>query len=147
MSPKKIQEDFMETLEKGSPSYGTVKKCAADFRRGRESIEVNERSEHPKEATKDENTEIVHTLVMCDRKRNLRDIASEVGISFGAVQSVLTNILGMSKISDRWVSRMLIKDQKRSRLNISRYLLSRFEDDPEEFMDRAVTQDEIDPSL
>ena len=40
------------------------------------------------------------------------------------------------------VPRMLTKDQKRSRLDISRYLLSRYEDDPEEFMDRVVTQDE-----
>ena len=36
---------------------------------------------------------------MCDRRRNLRDIASEVGISFGAVQSILTDILGISKLS------------------------------------------------
>ena len=34
-----------------------------------------------KEATTDENVEIVHSLVMCDRRRNLRYIASYVGIS------------------------------------------------------------------
>ena len=56
---------------------------------------------------------------MCDRRRNLQDIASEAGISFGAVQSILTNILGMSKVSG-----MLTKDQKRSRLDVSRYLFS-----------------------
>ena len=33
-------------------------------------------------------------------------------------------------------------DQKRSRLDISRYLLSRYDDDPEELMDRVVTQDQ-----
>ena len=36
-----------------------------------------------------------------------------MGISFGAVQSTLTSILGMSKISARWVPRMLANDQKR----------------------------------
>ena len=141
MSPKEIHEDFMETLGKESPSYSTVKKWAAEFTRGRESTEDDERC-GPKEATTDENVEIVHSLVMCDRRRNQRDIASEVGISFGAVQSILTDILGMSKVSARWVPRMLTEDQKRSRLDISRYLLSRYEDDPEEFMDRVVTQDE-----
>ena len=35
----------------------------------------------------------------CDRRRDLRSIASEVGIRFGAVQSILTDILGMSKVS------------------------------------------------
>ena len=36
---------------------------------------------------------------------------------------------------------MLTKDQKKSRLDISKYLLSLYEDDPEEFMYRVVTQD------
>ena len=45
----------------------------------------------------------MHTLVMCDSGRDLRSIASEVGISFGAVQSILNDILGMSKVSAKWV--------------------------------------------
>ena len=38
MSPKEIHEDFMETLGKESPSYSTVKKCTAEFRRGRQKM-------------------------------------------------------------------------------------------------------------
>ena len=34
-------------------------------------------------------------------------MARQIGIRSGAVQSVLTDILGMSKVSARWVSRML----------------------------------------
>ena len=37
---------------------------------------------------------------------------------------------------------MLTKDQKKGRLDISKYLLSLYENNPEEFMHRAVTQDE-----
>ena len=48
----------------------------------------------------------------------------------------------MSKVSARWVPRMLTDDQKRSRLDISRRLLSRYEDDTGDFIDRVVTQDE-----
>ena len=60
---------------------------------------------------------VVHTLVICDGRRDLRSTASEVGISFGAVQSILTDILGMSKVPPRWVPRsekMGTDDQKRS---------------------------------
>ena len=110
--------------------------------RGRESIEDDARTGRPKDATTDENVEIVHNLVMCDRRRYLRRIASEVGISFGAVQTIITDILGMSKVSARWVPKMLSDDQKRSWLDISRYLLSRYGDDPGDFIDRVVTQDE-----
>ena len=59
-----------------------------------------------------------------------------------ASQSTLTDILGMSKVLASWVPRILTEDQKRSRLDISRCLLFRYEDDPEEFLDRVVTQDE-----
>ena len=48
----------------------------------------------------------------------------------------------MSKVLARWVPRMLTDDQKRSRLDLFRYLLSRYEDDSGDFIDRVVTQDE-----
>ena len=47
------------------------------------------------------------------------DIARQIDISFGAVQSILTSILGKSKVSARWVPRISTKDQKRRRLGIS----------------------------
>ena len=37
---------------------------------------------------------------------------------------------------------MLMVDQKRTWPDISRYLLSRYENDPGNFMERVVTQDE-----
>ena len=125
MAPKEIHEDFMETLGKESPLYSTVKKLAAEFRRGRESFEDDEWPGHPKKSTTDENIEIEHSLIMCDR-RNLQDIhvAHKLGISFWVFQLILTNILGMSKVLARWVPSMLTEDQKRSRLDISRYLVS-----------------------
>ena len=89
---------------------------------GRESIDDDQRSGHPKDTSTDENVEIIHNLVMCDRRRDLQSIASEVDISFGVVQTILTDILGMSKVSARWVPRMLTDDQKRSWVDISMYL-------------------------
>ena len=82
----------METLGKDSPSYSTVKKWAAEFKRGRESIEDDGRSGRPKDATTDKNVKFVNTLLMFEWRRDLRSIASEVHIGFGTVQSILTNI-------------------------------------------------------
>ena len=83
---------------------------------------MNGESGYPKYATTDENVKVLHTLIICDRKRDLQSIASKVGTSFGAVESILTNILGMSKVSARWTPRMLTDDQKRTLLDISGYL-------------------------
>ena len=48
----------------------------------------------PKMPTQMKNVKVVHILVMCVRSRDMRSIASEVAISFGAVQSIQTNVLG-----------------------------------------------------
>ena len=61
-----------------------MKQATAEFKGGGgESVEDNGRSARPKDATSDENVNVVHTLDMCDRRRDLRSIASEIGISFG----------------------------------------------------------------
>ena len=79
MPPKEIQEDFMETLGKESPSSSTVKKMGSRvYGGGGESIEDDGRSGRPKDATADENVKVVHSLVMCDTRRNLQSIAREV---------------------------------------------------------------------
>ena len=116
MTPKEIHEGLMKAHGNESPSYSRVKKRAAEFKRERKSIGDNARSGRPTDATADENVEIVHNLVMCDRRRDLRSIASEVGISFGTLQTIITDVLGTSNVSARWVLRMLTDDQKRSRL-------------------------------
>ena len=85
MPHKETHEDFMETQGEESPSYSTVKKCAAEFKRGRESVEDDGRSGRPKDATPDENIKVVDTLVLWDSRRDLRSLACEVGISFWAV--------------------------------------------------------------
>ena len=80
-----------------------MKKWTVEFKTGRESVEDDRRFGHPKDTTADENVKVVHALVMCGRRRDLGSIASEVGIRFEAVQSILTDILGMSKVLTRWV--------------------------------------------
>ena len=89
MPPKEIYEAFLEALGKESPSYSTVKKLAAEFKGGGVwSAEDDGRSDCPKDSTTDENVKVVHTLVMCDRRRGLRSIASDMGISLGAINLI-----------------------------------------------------------
>jgi hypothetical protein len=79
-------EDFMDTLGKESPPYSIVKKD-------------DERPGRLKETASDETVEAVHDLLMCDRRRDLRIITREVGISFGSVRVILTDAYDMSKFA------------------------------------------------
>ena len=114
-----------------------MKKWAAEFKQGKESVGNDGRSVRPKDDTTAENVKAMHTLAMCYRRRDMRSIASEVDISSGEVQSIQTGILGISKFRQE-----LTDDQKRRWFEISLYLLSRYEDDPGDFIERVVTQDE-----
>jgi hypothetical protein len=76
-----------------------------EFKMGRERIGDNEGPGRPKVATS-------------DRRRDLRSIAREVGITFGSVQVIVTDVYDKSKVSARWVPRELTVDQKRTRLDI-----------------------------
>ena len=90
ISPKEIHDD-MKTVGDESPSFSMMKKWAAEFRSGRRAW----RSWCTKEATTDENIEFVNSVILCDKRRSLCDIARQIGICFG---SILTDIFGMSKI-------------------------------------------------
>ena len=91
-----------------------MNKLKAEFERGRESVEDDGWSGRHVDTTANEKIKVVHTLVICERRLDLQRIPSKVGRSLGAVQSTLTNILGMSKVSARWLPRMLTNDQKRT---------------------------------
>ena len=67
MTPKEIHEDMVKTLDDDSPSYSTIKKWAAEFKRGRESIEDDPRSGHPRTSTTDDQVETNHRTVLDDR--------------------------------------------------------------------------------
>ena len=104
----------MEILEKESPPYSTVKEWAAEFKRERErALRMMDGLAAPKIPLLIKMSR--NTLVMCDRVRDVRGIASEVDICFGSVQSIVTEILGMSKVLARYYRpRILTDDQKRT---------------------------------
>ena len=90
-------------------SYSTVKERAAEFKREQEKLENYERSRRCKEAPTDENVQLVHSLIVCDRRRSLCDIDRQISIRFEAAQSTLTDVLGMSTVSARWAPRPKIR--------------------------------------
>jgi len=63
----------------------------------------------PKTATTEDNVTKIHVLVLADRQ------LKQVGMSKDRVGHILHEILGMRKLSARWVPRLLTPDNKRNR--------------------------------
>ena len=116
LTPNEIHSKFIKVYRDSSPSFSTIKKWAAEFKRGRSSLEDDPREGRWKSATTPEVIQQVHDMVLDDGRMKLREIAETIGISKERVGYILHEELGMKKLCARWVPRLLTADQKRTRV-------------------------------
>jgi transposase len=71
LMPNEINSTFIKVCGDSSPSFSTIKKWAAEFKRGCTSLEDDPHEGCPKSATTPETTEQVHDMVLDDRRMKL----------------------------------------------------------------------------
>lgn len=140
--PKEIREEMLTVYGDATPSEFQVKYWSKQFKWGRDSIADDPRPGRPLEATTPEMCRKIEDLVLKDRRVKVSTIAREFNISEPSVLTVLHDHLGMSKVSSRWVPRMLTPVQKHCRVQFSKENLELYETDPDNFLSRIVTGDE-----
>jgi len=116
LTPNEIHPKFMKVYGDSSPSYSTIKKWAAEFKRGRTSLEDDPCEGCLKSTPPPEIIEQVHDVVLDDRRMKVREIADTTGISKECVRYILHEELDMKKLCARWVPRSLTEYQKRTRM-------------------------------
>jgi histone-lysine N-methyltransferase SETMAR len=139
---KEIHERLLKFYADTTPSYATVKRWVAEFRRGRTSLEDDPRPGRPQSATSEDFVAKVHEVVETDRRLKLQQIADIVGIGRESVRKILHEDLLMSKVCARWVPKSLSEEQKLKRMEVSQSLLDRYCLDRTDFLRRIVTVDE-----
>ncbi|XP_014278961.1 protein GVQW3-like [Halyomorpha halys] len=113
MKAKKIHANFQNTLRDSAPSYSIVTKWTSEFIFGRKSLD-----DDPCSGMTPEFIVKVHKKVMEDHRLKVCEIAEAVGMSSEWIYHILTEELGMKKLSARRVLRLLTLDHKRTRLEI-----------------------------
>jgi len=93
-------------------------------------------------ATNPEMIEKVRKMVSTDARFTVREIARKVGISIGAVHSILIKHLKMNKIFARWIPHLLTEDQKRIRVKTAKSLLKMYPKYDSRSFANIVTGDE-----
>jgi len=73
------------------------------FKEGRISIEYDHRLGHPLILKTNDNITLVRKEIRYDRRVTVKEVANAVGISIGTCHSVLSNELGMKKVSAKLV--------------------------------------------
>ena len=129
---------IQQTFGDQSLSRGRVFQWHARFKTGRTSVDDDEYTGRPSSCTTPETVTRIQDLVHQDRRRTIQDIAEEVGISYGTCQRVLTEELGMHRVTAKFVPRILTAEQKQLRVNICTELRQLTADD-ETFLSRVIT--------
>jgi len=111
------------------------------FKTGRTLIDEDPRSGRPSTSTDDVHFDAVHDLILQNCRLTIREIAEDIGISFGSCQAILTEKLNLHHVASKFLPRVLTEDQKANRVNISQELLDRVSAD-ENFLKTVVTGDE-----
>lgn len=137
-----IHDRLKNIYTDSAPHRTTVCRWANEFKRGRQSIEDDPRSGRPATSQNEENIDKIEKIVMEDRRITIDQLADILKISSGSIHSILHDQLRLSKVSARWVPRMLTDAHKQSRLNICQQLLDRCADDEDGFFGQIVTGDE-----
>jgi len=120
-SSSEIKERLDAVYGDSSPSMATVINWFNEFERGRTLVFDKPRPGAPKTDTTEDNVTKIHHFVLADRRLKIREIADTVGMSKDRVGHILHDILGMRKLSARWVPRLLTPDNKRNRKTTSQH--------------------------
>ena len=66
-----------------------------------------------------------------NRRITIREVADDVGISFGSCQAIFRDVLGMICAAAKIVSKLLNFEQKQRRMDIAQGMLTIFNDSPD----------------
>ena len=139
---KQIIEALNTVYGNNGPKKSAVYKWIKRFKESRIECEDDHRSGRPSTSITEEKVAAVRSLLQEDRRITIGYIANAISISRGSANSILTDNLGLSKLSARWVPKALRQDQMDRRADLSLCLLNRFETNEDEFLSKIVTGDE-----
>ena len=140
--PVKIIEALQQVYGDSAPCRAVVYDWIKRFKEGRDQLDDDPRGGRPTTAKNQENIRLVQNLVEEDRRVTIDEIANAVGIAHGSVFSVLTEDLGLSKLSARWVPKALQENQLNQRADLCLATLTKMEANEDNFFKRCVTGDE-----
>ena len=85
--------------------------------------------------------EKVKEMVMNDRRITIIEVVDDIGISIGSCHEIFSNVLGMKRVAEKFVPKLLNFVQKQRRMEVNQESLNEVNDDAE-LLKRITTGDE-----
>jgi len=108
----------------------------ARFRSSRQSVGDNVRAGAARTAITDQNISQVETCILVDRRVTDREIANELSLSVGSVETINHERLKFSKVSAIWVPKQLTDEHKQQRIDACQSLVTRYRKEQNKFLSR-----------
>jgi histone-lysine N-methyltransferase SETMAR len=115
---------------------------AKSFREGRDGVENEPHARRTRTSFNPDNVLKIGELIRANRRITVLELPQEVESSVGSVEEILHNELKVSKVSARWVPRLLSPEHRERRLVAVTQILQRHETEGAECLDLIVTCDE-----
>ncbi|XP_053947783.1 protein GVQW3-like [Anastrepha ludens] len=132
-----LQKAFGESALSRTRAYEWYK----DFKSGRTVVEDLPCSGRPPTSNTDEKVKKMKEIVLENRHTSLREIYSELGISYGTAQPIVVDVLGMLPVTARLVRKELNFVQKHHRKTVAEDMISEAQSNPT-FVKWIITVDE-----
>lgn len=123
-TPKETQQMLREAYGEGAMKKTHVYKWHKRYTDGRISIQDDPREGRPAKSRSEENIALVRDIIRKDRRQCIKVVAQEAGISVGSCHAILTGNLGMHRVCQHIVPRMLTADQAQQRQEVCGDLIS-----------------------
>jgi hypothetical protein len=111
-----LQQAFGETVLSRFKTFEWYSR----FKNGRTSIDDDPHTGRPSTARTNETVDRVNAVTLGNRRSTIREITDELILSFGTCQAILTQDLGVRRVSAKLVPRLLTQDQTEHRATACR---------------------------
>ena len=72
----------------------------------------------------DENIEAVKKMMLDNRRNTIREVADDIGISFGSCQAIFTDALSLKREAAKIVPKLQMFKQKQRRMDIAQKMVT-----------------------
>ena len=141
-TPVQTIEMLNRVSKKAPVARSLVYKWHKRYSDGRETIMDDDRCGRPASKSNKSDVTLVKERLDIDRRVTIRELSDDLDMGYGTVHRIIKEELRMSRLSARWVPRLLKDYEMERRVKDSTSFLRRFAKEGDHFLNRIITTDE-----